>query len=63
MPSFLNALAKPVLPKAANKKLIIFQLSGGNDGLNTFIPVRNDLYYKFRPSVAYKKTETLSFNG
>jgi uncharacterized protein (DUF1501 family) len=35
----------------------VVQLSGGNDGLNTIIPYRNDLYYKARPSLALKETD------
>ena len=26
--------------------MVILQLSGGNDGLNTVIPIRNDIYYR-----------------
>jgi uncharacterized protein (DUF1501 family) len=39
---------------------VILQLSGGNDGLNTVIPFRNDLYYKARPRLGIEKTKTLS---
>ena len=34
-------------------------MSGGNDGLNTVIPVRNDLYYKARPKLGIEKTKAL----
>lgn len=34
------------------KNLVIVQFSGGNDGLNTIVPFRNDLYYKNRPNLA-----------
>ncbi len=37
-----------------NKKLIVIQLSGGNDSLNTFVPYHNDLYYKARPKIGLK---------
>ncbi|MEO6939579.1 MAG: DUF1501 domain-containing protein [Candidatus Kapaibacterium sp.] len=34
---------------AGDKILIIIQLFGGNDGLNTVIPIGQDEYYKLRP--------------
>lgn len=42
-----------------DKKLVIIQLSGGNDGLNTIIPYRNDHYYELRPKIAIPKSEVL----
>jgi uncharacterized protein (DUF1501 family) len=41
------------------KILVIVQFSGGNDGLNTIIPTRNDIYYKSRPKLAIPKQEAL----
>ena len=37
------------------KRLVIVQLAGGNDGLNTIIPHNNDLYYNARPKLAITK--------
>lgn len=34
--------------------LVVLQLAGGNDGLNTVIPFTNDHYHKARPSLALK---------
>lgn len=40
--------------------LVIVQLFGGNDGLNTVIPGDNDLYYnKYRPQLAIARNELL----
>jgi uncharacterized protein (DUF1501 family) len=39
--------------------LVVLQLSGGNDGLNTVVPFGNDLYYKARPDIAIAKSEVL----
>jgi uncharacterized protein (DUF1501 family) len=39
---------------------VILQLSGGNDGLNTIIPVRNDIYYKARPRIGITKNKAIS---
>lgn len=36
------------------KRLVILQLSGGNDGLNCVVLFRNDLYYQARPSLGLK---------
>lgn len=62
VPKFLKAFeynASNALP-AGNKAVIIIQLSGGNDGLNTIIPYRNDLYYKNRPGIGIAKEKALS---
>ncbi|MEL6612373.1 MAG: twin-arginine translocation signal domain-containing protein, partial [Bacteroidota bacterium] len=42
-----------------DRVLVLIQLNGGNDGLNTIIPVSNDLYYQARPTLAIPRAETL----
>ncbi len=44
------------------KRLVIIQLSGGNDGLNTVIPYRNDNYYRMRPNIGLPKFQVLPIN-
>ena len=63
MPKFLKAFEQPLRVPPGNKVLVILQLSGGNDGLNTVIPVTNDLYYKARPRLGIKKTDALSLTA
>ena len=46
-------------PKPSQKVLVVIQLSGGNDGLNTVIPFRNDIYYSSRPQLAIPANNTL----
>ncbi len=46
-----------------NKVLVVIQLSGGNDGLNTIIPITNDIYYRERPRLAIKSTEALKLSA
>ena len=59
LPKFLKAFeGRPLVPPG-NRVLVILQLSGGNDGLNTVIPVRNDLYYKARPRLGIAKEKAL----
>lgn len=62
MPKFLKALERGHLVPPGNKVLVIIQLSGGNDGLNTIIPYRNDIYYKARPALGIKREAALSLN-
>ncbi|RAJ75183.1 uncharacterized protein (DUF1501 family) [Chitinophaga dinghuensis] len=62
MPKFLKALERGELVPPGNKVLVIVQLSGGNDGLNTIIPYRNDIYYRSRPVLGIKRTDALSLN-
>ena len=45
----------PLLARLAatetDRVLVLVQLKGGNDGLNTVVPVENDLYYNARPGI------------
>lgn len=41
------------------KRLVIIQLAGGNDGLNTIVPFNNDDYYRSRPKIAISKNDVL----
>src|SRR5215471_738021 len=38
-----------------NRILVIFELSGGNDGLNTVVPYADDTYYRLRPNIGIKR--------
>ena len=62
LPKFLKAFERrdvPLVPPG-NRVVVILQLSGGNDGLNTVIPVRNDVYYRSRPRVGIDKSKALA---
>jgi len=60
VPKFLKAFETGNAVPPGNKVVVILQLSGGNDGLNTVIPVRNDIYYRERPKLGIEKTKALS---
>ena len=62
VPSFVKAFEQVASSSLGFKRLVIIQLSGGNDGLNTVVPFRNDLYFKERPSLAIPKTEIITLN-
>ena len=38
----------------SNKILVVLELSGGNDGLNTLVPYGDDAYYRHRPTLGIK---------
>ena len=59
MPKFLKAFERPAMVPPGNKVMVVIQLGGGNDGLNTVIPVRNDIYYKERPRLGITKDKSL----
>jgi uncharacterized protein (DUF1501 family) len=59
LPRFLKAFEQPMAVPPGNKVLVVLQLSGGNDGLNTVIPIRNDIYYKSRPRLGIAKDKSL----
>jgi uncharacterized protein (DUF1501 family) len=46
-----------------NRTLVVVQLSGGNDGLNTLIPYAQQAYYNARPTLALGKSDVLQLNG
>jgi uncharacterized protein (DUF1501 family) len=73
LPTFLNntifqmdSLASDSLTQSITGKdgkiLIVLQMGGGNDGLNTLIPYSDDIYYKSRSSLAIPKDSVLTIN-
>ncbi len=63
-PSFLvqSTLAATPAPEKDRSILVIVQLAGGNDGLNTVIPFEDADYYRLRPTLGIAKTEALRLN-
>jgi uncharacterized protein (DUF1501 family) len=55
VPTFLArsaaALTEPA-PRRGGRVLVVLQLDGGNDGLNTVVPHRDDVYRRSRPRLA-----------
>ena len=42
------------------KVLILIEMRGGNDGLNTIIPYKNSIYFSQRPNISIKKSLKLN---
>jgi len=62
MPKFLKAFEKPMLVPPGNKVVVVVQFSGGNDGLNTVIPLSNDIYYRERPRLGIAADKALKLS-
>src|SRR6266700_104956 len=39
--------------------LVVIEMTGGNDGLNTVIPYADDLYHKARPTLRFPKEQVV----
>lgn len=57
MPGFL---ARAAAQAGGTKTLVVIQLTGGNDGLNTLVPYSNGAYYAARPNIAIPKKDVLT---
>ena len=53
--------SQPGIPE--DHTLVVIQLGGGNDGLNTVIPYGDSMYYKNRPQIAIKQSDALEIPG
>jgi uncharacterized protein (DUF1501 family) len=45
-----------------NTILVVLQMAGGNDGINTVVPYSNDFYHKARPKLGLSTQEILKLN-
>jgi len=46
----------------SDRILVVIQLSGGNDGLNTVVPYRDELYAKARPKLGIPTSQVIKLN-
>jgi uncharacterized protein (DUF1501 family) len=52
-------LDRAALTSRNDRVLVVLQWTGGNDGLNTCIPFRDDLYYKNRPRLRVDRSRVI----
>src|SRR5579863_1107632 len=58
MPLFAQAAAQlSSQAKSSGKILVVLELSGGNDGLNTLVPYGDDAYYHHRPNIGIPRKD------
>lgn len=48
---------------AGVKTLVVLQLGGGNDGLNTIVPYSQGAYYDARPTIGIPESQVIDLNG
>ena len=69
LPSFLGsaALAQPLPALGASvdprNVLVVIQMGGGNDGLNTVVPYGDDAYHRVRPTIGIAPNAVLKIDG
>ena len=68
--SLLSGLILPLVPlKIASaaartgRRIVLIELSGANDGLNTVIPFANDRYFDLRPNLAIKENQRFAISN
>lgn len=63
IPNFLahsaNACSRQSSLDGSGRVLVVVQLTGGNDGLNTIVPYADDLYYANRPKLGIPKKDLI----
>jgi uncharacterized protein (DUF1501 family) len=64
VPAFLASAARAAgaAEKPKDTVLVVVELTGGNDGLNTVAPYADDLYHKARPTLGLTKKEALKLD-
>ncbi len=58
-----TSTAASAAPAAAGRVLVIVQMAGGNDGLNTVVPYQQGAYYDMRPTIAIAQKDVLPLPG
>jgi len=61
VPGFLARTAAAAEP-GKESVLVVIELNGGNDGLNTVVPFADDLYHKSRPTLRLGRGEIIRVN-
>lgn len=56
-----GARSIPGVPE--DRILVVIQLSGGNDGLNTVVPYGEAAYYRARPGIAIREERVIKLSG
>ena len=68
--SLVAGMAIPFAPigiasaaQRTSRRLILVELSGANDGLNTVIPINDNRYFEIRPNIALSKDKVFDIGN
>lgn len=63
LPGFLACTAHAAAPEQEGRILVVLQLEGGNDGINTVVPFQDDGYAKHRKALRLPRERLIKVNG
>ncbi len=61
--SLLRAARTSVAERDSSRVLVVLQLTGGNDGLNTVVPFEDDVYARSRPTLRLRGEDVLKIDA
>jgi uncharacterized protein (DUF1501 family) len=63
LPGFLAQTARATVPETEGRILVVVQLDGGNDGINTVVPFKDDGYARHRKAIRLSAKRLIGING
>ena len=62
VPAFLVRAARAAVPDKDGRILVVIQLDGGNDGINTVVPFADEGYARYRKALRLTKGQLVKVN-
>src|SRR5262249_49482756 len=63
VPTFLAQTARAAAPERDGRVLVVIQLDGGNDGINTVVPFKDEGYAKHRKTLRQPAGQLVKLSG
>jgi uncharacterized protein (DUF1501 family) len=63
LPCFLARTARAAVPGKELRILVVVQLDGGNDGINTVVPFKDDGYARYRKAIRLPEKRLIKISG